>query len=132
VNIDVPLGTQVIVPSPNRWCQGYGRIEPEMLDPLDDNQSASWHSEDHNWGLGWFQISAVDVNAPDFSQNPPKQTAQLRVAMFLSDDNSDDSWFGVAGYTLVFLGNAQRPPRPVSGQPAPAQRRMMWKATKLR
>jgi hypothetical protein len=132
VNIEVPVGTQVVVPSPNLWSLGYGNTEPEMLDPLDDNQSASWHSEDHNWGLGWFQISAVDLNAPDFSQNPPKQTAQLRIAMVLSDDNGDDSWFGIAGYTLLFLGHAPRPPRPTGGEPLPTGRRMLWKATKLR
>ena len=132
VDIEVPVGTQVIVPTPNLWFSGYGKLQPEMLDPLDDNQSASWHREDHNWGLGWFQVSAVDLNAPDFGQSPPKQTAQLHVVMFLSDDNGDDSWFGVAGYTLLFLGHAAQPPRPSSGAPLPAGRQMIWKPRKLR
>jgi hypothetical protein len=49
----------------------------------------------------------------------------------LSDDNGDDSWFGIAGYTLLFLGQAPRPPRPTSAAPPP-YRRVIRTALKIR
>jgi hypothetical protein len=119
-----------VVPAPNLWWLGHGRLQPEILDPLNDNLSASWETEDHNWGVGRVQVSVVDLNTPDFTQNPPKQTARLHILMHLSDDNGDDSWFGVAGYTLLFLGQAPRPPRPMgTDQPS---RRKTWAAMKIR
>jgi hypothetical protein len=38
--------------------------------------------------------------------HPPTQTATLNVVLFLRDDNGDDGWFGLAGYTLIHLGSA--------------------------
>ena len=128
--IDVPVGTMVVVPSPNLWVLGYGGLQPEFVDPLNDNQSVSWGSEDHNWGMGWFQISVVDVNAVDTTQSPPKQTAQLRISMILRDDNGDDSWFGVAGYTLLFLGRAPKIQQPAS--PTPRGRRELMESIRMR
>jgi hypothetical protein len=131
VNIEVPVGTFAIIPTPNLWSLGHGSLHPAMLDPLNDNSSASWDSEDHNWGLGWFAVSVVDVNAPDLTQNPPKQTAQIRVKMYLSDDNADDSWFGIAGYSCLFLGRSQHgSPKPADV--GPTSRRMLWRGDKLR
>jgi hypothetical protein len=53
-----------------------------------------------------IHVAVVDINAPDFSQNPPTQTAQVNVNMRLIDRNGDDPWFGIVGYTLMFLGQA--------------------------
>ena len=128
VDIEVPVGTYVVVPSPNLWYLAHGQLQPELLDPLNENQNGNWVPEDHNWGTGWVQVSIVDLNAPDFTQVPPKQTARLYVRMLLSDDNADDSWFGAVGYTLLFLGQASRPPRPTSDYP----RRQSWPAITMR
>jgi hypothetical protein len=81
-----------------------------QLDPLDPNQNPSWHTEDHNMGLGRASIAVVDVNAPDFTVSPPQQTARILVRLNLRDENGDDSWIGMVGYTLTFLGFARKSP----------------------
>jgi hypothetical protein len=106
VNISVPVGTVVIVPVPNFWMLGYGRLKPDLLDTADDNQSVQWNSADHNWGIGRVHVSVVDVNAIDNSTSPPSQNATLNIMMRLHDDNGDDGWWGMVGYTLVYLGQA--------------------------
>jgi len=131
VHIEVPVGTIVVIPAPNLWLLGYGSLQPEVLDPLDDNQNQLWHSADHHWGAGVFQVSVVGLNAPDFSQNPPKQTAHLHVNMLLSDHNGDDSWFGVAGYNLLYLGKPPRVRPPIDGEVSTGGVKI-WKGTKLR
>jgi hypothetical protein len=130
VNIEVPVGTYVVVPAPNLWWLGHGSLQPEMSDPLNDMPDVSWETEDHNWGAGRVEVDVLDLSAPDFTQNPPKQTARLYVRMYLADDNADDSWFGAAGYCLLFLGQAPRPPRPTgTNQPS---RRKTWAPMKIR
>ena len=104
VDIDVPVGTLAVVPAMNFWFLGHGRLDPDLIDPLAENQHVTWNSADRPWGLGWVHVSVVDVNAPDQSMNPPHQTAQLQIEMHLCDYNMDDGWFGVVGYTLVCLG----------------------------
>ena len=61
-------------------------------------------------GLGRVSISVVDINAPDFTVAPPKQTARILVRMNLLDENGDDSWFGLVGYTLTLLGFTRKSP----------------------
>lgn len=104
VTIDVPVGTIAIVPSPNLWWLGHGRMR-DQVDTLND-QTIWWDSADRPWGFGRVHVSVVDINAPDTEQDPPKQTAQLRIVMRLVDYNGDDPWFGLVGYTLMFLGQA--------------------------
>jgi len=140
VDVEVPVGTVAVIPSPNLWLLGHGNLQPEFMDPLDENQHQLWNPDDHHWGAGAFQVSVIGVNAPDFSQNPPKQTAHLHVNMLLSDINGDDSWFGIAGYTLIYIG---KPPRPgvviggtggteTTGAIARTAPRTIWKGTKIR
>lgn len=105
--IAVPVGTVAVVPMPNLWILGHGELDPANIDPLDENGSATWHSSDRPWGLGWVHVSVVDVNEPDYSIVPPTQSAQLRIKLHLSDRNADDSLFAAVGYTLLFLGRAR-------------------------
>jgi len=107
VNISVPIGTHCIVASQDFWFLAFGSLSSN-LDPLDPNSNPSWNSEDHHWGVGRASVKILDVNAPDFTVNPPTQTAKIDVAMNLLDENGDDSWFGMLGYTLTFLGFAGR------------------------
>lgn len=116
VNIDVPIGTLAVVPMPNLWMLGHGRLRPDRIDPLDENQQIQWDAADRPWALGKVHVSVVDINSPDFSQDPPRQTAQIIVYMRLIDKNGDDPWFGLVGYTLMFLGQAPADLR----EPAPA------------
>lgn len=104
INIDVPVGTSAIVPMVNLWLLGHGRLRPDQLDPLDDNQHIEWDATDRPWALGKIQVSVVDIDAPDLARNPPTQSARLKVYMRLIDYNGDDPWFGLAGFTLMFLG----------------------------
>jgi hypothetical protein len=101
--IEVPVGTVAIVAAPDTWFAGFGRLSPEPLDPIGDNP-ISWTQADHHLGVSMVYVFVTDVNAPDLTQTPPRQTAELRIGMLLSDDNSDDRWFGIVGYTLTFLG----------------------------
>ncbi|SEI58644.1 hypothetical protein SAMN04244579_01261 [Azotobacter beijerinckii] len=105
--IAVPVGTVAVVPMPNLWFLGHGELEPANIDPLDENGSVTWHSNDRPWGLGWVHVSVIDVNEPDYSAVPPTQSAQLRIKLHLCDLNADDSLFGAVGYTLLFLGRAR-------------------------
>jgi hypothetical protein len=109
IDISVPVGTHSIVVSPDYWLLAFGSLTA-LLDPLDPNQNPGWNSEDHNMGLGRVNVAVVDVNAPDFTAVPPKQTARIHVRMNLLDENGDDSWFGLVGYNLTFLGFAQKNP----------------------
>jgi hypothetical protein len=104
VDISVPLGTLLIIPTTNYWVLGHGSISPEFINPLDDNASLTWHSDDHHWGMGWVQVVVDDVYEADYTAQPPEQLARLLVVLHLSDINADDSWFGIVGYTLTFLG----------------------------
>jgi hypothetical protein len=105
VDISVPVGTLVIVPTTNFWFLAHGSLSPEFLDPLDDNSFSDWNASDHYWGLGWVEVVTNEVYEADFTVQPPQQSAQLKVVMHLCDHNLDDSWVGVAGYTLMFLGS---------------------------
>ena len=125
IDISVPVGTQAIVACQDYWALGYGKLSSNV-DPLDPNINPQWHSEDHNWGLGRASVAIADINAPDFSVNPPKQTARINVRMNLLDKNGDDSWFGILGYNLTFLGLA--PGRGVIETTVAAQReqKIVW------
>jgi hypothetical protein len=109
IDISVPVGTHAVVVSQDYWLLAFGSLTSN-LDPLDPNQNPGWNTEDHNMGLGRASVAVVDVNAPDFTVAPPKQTARILVRMNLRDENGDDSWIGLVGYTLTFLGFAQKSP----------------------
>ena len=107
VDISVPVGTQTIVVSQDYWALGFGALS-SLLDPFDPTVNPSWNSADHNVGVGRVSVQIVDVSPPDFSVSPWKQTARVSVRMNLLDHNGDDSWFGLVGYTLTFLGFVNR------------------------
>jgi hypothetical protein len=62
------------------------------------------HTDQRPFGFAQVQVDVVDVNAPDLSNSPPTQTAQIRVRMMLTDANQDDRWFGYASYSLLCVG----------------------------
>jgi hypothetical protein len=108
VSIEVPVGTVAIVNAQNLWFIGYGSLSPEPLDPLAPNH-LQWAHTDHHLGLGAVLVGVVDISSPDFTQTPPKQVAELEITLVLHDKNRDDPWFGVVGYTLMFLGSEKMP-----------------------
>src|SRR5262249_16289528 len=95
VDLDVPVGTITVMTAITGWVLGHGSMNPDVFDPMDDNAAWQWNSADRPWGMGWASVERVDVNAPDMSQSPPRQTAQLQVIMHLCDYNVDDPWFGI-------------------------------------
>jgi hypothetical protein len=105
VTINVPPETILIVPAVRGWLTGYGKTDPEDLSSLPG--PLTWHREDHNLGMTLFNISVKDINAVDNSSSPPTQTAVINIQLYLSDDNSDDTWFGDVNYTLLCLGKKQ-------------------------
>lgn len=103
ITVNVPPGTEVIVPTVRGWAFGYGSTTPEDLSPLPDpNASNTWHPADHHVGLISLNIWVDTLNAVDPATNT--QTAKIKVSAILSDDNGDDEWFGYANYTLLCLG----------------------------
>ena len=110
VNINnVPVGTITIITSIDKWVLAYGSLDPELLDPLNENVNPQWNGVDHHIGMGRVQVTVVDINSADFSQSPPRQSAQIRIKFNLLDNNGDDRWFGMVGFSLTFLGRTPLP-----------------------
>lgn len=103
VTIGVPVGTVAIVPTVRGFTFGYGTTTPEDLAQSDPAKPLTWHTEDHNFGVQSLNIFVEDIDAPDPNTNT--QTAKIHISALLSDDNSDDTWFGYVNYTLLCLGN---------------------------
>jgi hypothetical protein len=99
VKLNVPVGTEIIIPTLRGVMNGYGSTTPEDLSTL---AAATWNREDHNFGLQYFNVYVSDIDAPDMSTMT--QTASVVVEAQLSDDNGDDDWFGDVNYTLICLG----------------------------
>jgi hypothetical protein len=104
--IEVPVGTFAIVPVPN-WSElGHGTLDPEYLDTRDPNSTQSFLVTNGPWAEGDVRVSVSIVNPIDHTQDPPVQTAVIRVLMRLIDNSENDPWFGFVGYTLIFLGRS--------------------------
>jgi hypothetical protein len=100
VTINVPVGTETIIPSVQGLTLMYGETDPNNL--TDNNWQ--WHHEDHHLGSEFVDIAVLDINSPNNSVNPPQQSADIEIRLLLRDDNGDDKWFGSVTYTLLFLG----------------------------
>lgn len=106
---NVPVGTITIMTSIDKWILGYGELDPELLDPLNPNVNPGWNGVDHHIGLGRVQVTVVDINSPDLSQSPPRQSARIVIKLNFLDYNGDDRWFGMVGFSLIFLGRTPLP-----------------------
>ena len=102
VDIQAPVGTEVIVPAITEWSLGYGTTDPQDLSGVPTGQPVTWHSEDHNFGYGHAKVEVIDIDAA--APGATFQSAKVQVIIMLSDENSDDTMFGVVGYQLIFLG----------------------------
>jgi hypothetical protein len=110
VTVNVPVGTQIVIPAVRGWRLAYGEIDPNSVEAhasLGD-QNATWKTADHHLGVAAVNVFVKDVNAP----NGNTQTATLTVSLLLSDDNGDDKWFGLVNYSLMFLGPKATAPTP--------------------
>jgi len=97
--IEVPVGTQLIVPAIKGWVTAYGKTTPDNIeDILADG--FTWTIEDHHLAMQSVDVNVTDINAPDGD----RQTANIKVTMLLRDVNSDDPWFGIVGYHLICFG----------------------------
>ena len=103
VTVNVPPGTDIIVPAMRGYAIGYGRTAPDDLSAL-NTSTFTWFREDHNLGLAALNVFVEDINAVDTSTTPPSQTAKITIMALLSDDNGDDGWFGTVNYNLLCLG----------------------------
>jgi hypothetical protein len=105
VTLNVPVGTQLIIPALRGYGIGYGSTTPEDLSPDPGPAgTAVWHSTDHHLGVASVNIWVDRVNAVDNSSTPATQTAVIKVRAWLTDDNHDDAWWALATYTLLCLG----------------------------
>lgn len=103
VTIDVPVGTEFILPAIRGWELAYGELDPDTVDAHVGLSPATWKASDRPFGGGGANILVKDINAPDTSVTPPKQSAVIAVSLHISDYNRDDRWFGVVNYSLLFL-----------------------------
>lgn len=101
VTVNVPPGTELIVPAMRGWVVGFGSTDPEDLSTVTEGR---WNSDDHHLGMAFINVAVADINAADTSTSPPTQTATVKVTAVLSDHNADDRWFGSVNYTLICLG----------------------------
>jgi hypothetical protein len=100
VTVNVPVGTETIIPSVQGWTLAYGATDPNDL--TDSNWQ--WRHEDHHLGMEFVDVLVLSVNTPDRNVNPPQQSADIQIRILLRDDNGDDRWFGSVNYSLLFLG----------------------------
>jgi hypothetical protein len=106
--LDVPAGTEVIVPTITGWDLGYGSTTPADLSGQTTPESTfDWNPADHHLGLARIDISVTDIDAP--APGATSQSATLRIGAQLADVNGDDPWWGVIRYQLIFLGRAPAP-----------------------
>ncbi|HEX9945487.1 MAG TPA: hypothetical protein VGG03_26030 [Thermoanaerobaculia bacterium] len=101
LTVNVPPGTELIVPAMRGWVAGFGSTNPEDLSTVTE---ARWNPDDHHLGLAFINVAVEDINAVDTSTSPPTQTAAIRITARLSDNNADDRWFGSVNYTLICFG----------------------------
>jgi hypothetical protein len=105
VDIDVPVGTEVILPALRGFDIGYGSTDPADLSPMPLPESTfSWRHEDHHFGVARVNVAVVDIDAAAPGASP--QHARIQVGLRPNDDNGDDKWWGVVRYQLIFLGRA--------------------------
>jgi hypothetical protein len=71
----------------------------------------SWSSKDRPWTAGVVDVYVQHLGDPNAS-SPPTRPVDVRVVLYLSDSNADDSWFGDVVFDLVALGPAQIAPGP--------------------
>ncbi len=100
--VNVPPGTELIVPAVRGITTGFGSTEPADLSV--SGGSFEWSTEDHNFGMTMINVSVTDIDAVDTSTTPPTQTATINVSALLTDDDGRDRWFGGVNYTLICLG----------------------------
>jgi hypothetical protein len=106
--LDVPAGTEVIVPTVTGWDLGYGSTAPADLSGQTTPESTfHWNATDHHLGFARIDVSVVDIDA--LAPGATTQTATLRIGAQLADGNGDDPWWGVIRYQLIYLGRAPAP-----------------------
>ena len=115
ITSNVPVGTEVIIPAIRGWTLTFGNGEPNTVESHASVAGApplQGPRVDHHWSRGSVNVFVEDINspAPDGSQ-----TARIEVRLFLSDENSDDKWFGSVNYTLICLGPKSTPRPPPIG-----------------
>ncbi len=103
LTINVPVGTFIIIPAVRGWLTGFGTINPSDLSNINDlNGTIKWNSDDHHLGIQSFNVYVDHISAADTVANT--QSAVIGFSGILSDYNSDDKWFGIINYDLIFLG----------------------------
>lgn len=104
VLVQVPTGTELIVPAVRGWRLGFGSLEPADLS-VNPAPETSWNADDHYFGSALVNVYVKDVNAPDASGS---QSATVTVQIALHDINGDDPWWGLVNYSLICLKRESR------------------------
>jgi len=108
VRIDVPAGTEVVVPALIGWDLGYGSTLPaDLSGQVTPESTFTWTPTDRSLGMARVDISVTDIDA--LAPGATTQSATLRIGMQLADSHGDDPWWGVVRYQLIFLGRAPAP-----------------------
>lgn len=98
VILSVPVGTQMIIPSIDKWVLGYGE------DTRDNPNELKWNQDQARFGMGNVAVRVLEVGQPDLKSDPPKQQASIGVYVYLSDQTAMKPWFGKIHYHLIHLG----------------------------
>jgi hypothetical protein len=104
VTVNIPPGTEIIIPTVRGWFTGYGKTTPEDLSQQPDpNGSLIWQPNDEHFGLAWFNVFVDHINAIDTSTTPATQTAVIKIVCILGDENLDNRWWASVNYNLFCL-----------------------------
>lgn len=103
-SVNVPVGTDVILPAVQGWLVGFGHLDPDDLSMSDalGGLATTVHPGQRPLGAEYVYVAVTDINAPSGGL----QTATIRHNFLMTDKNNDDSWFGVVSYHLVCLSFA--------------------------
>jgi hypothetical protein len=106
ITVNVPPGTQIIIPAVRGWFAGYGKTIPEdyFTQQSNPNSKLNWQHNDEHFGLAWFNVLVDDINAVDSTTSPPTQTAEITITAILGDENLDNRWWASVNYNLLCLG----------------------------
>lgn len=107
--IEVPVGTEFIIPAMRNWDLTFGKLTPDTVEAHANGGVATLLPREFSRGL--VNIYVERIYAPDYSVSPPKQTATIVVQFRLIGDELKRKWFGGTNYHLIYLGKPEQHPK---------------------
>ena len=103
--INIPIGTDAIIPSVEGWLFGFGMLQPTGQT---DGELSGYRPlvQAKKLALGQFHVFVDRIYPANLSASPPIQQADIKIIAYLVDENVSQPWFGKVDYHLIFLRNS--------------------------